>query len=198
MRVNNVRQIGKIGSREQRNPRTFTDRSIWESRDIKNEENLKNLMRQGVCYSSAVCVLIGTNTWKSRWVKYEIARAVIDQRGMLAVHLNGINHHVRKTPDRRGINPLHMMGVYHDPNGRFYLYEKHAVVTNAANAELGFEWRPYEDFTDPVSLPQYIPAISVGYVMPLSIHTLEYDAATHDAFNNIGAWIDAAAVQAGR
>ena len=71
-------------------------------------------------------------------------------------------------------------------------------MTNAANAELGFEWRPYEDFTDPVSLPQYIPAISVGYVMPLSIHTLEYDAATHDAFNNIGAWIDAAAVQAGR
>ena len=123
MRVNNVRQIGKIGSREQRNPRTFTDRSIWESRDIKNEENLKNLMRWGVCYSSAVCVLIGTNTWKSRWVKYEIARAVIDQRGMLAVHLNGINHHVRKTPDRRGINPLHIMGVNHDPNGRFYLYE---------------------------------------------------------------------------
>src|SRR5215472_11148772 len=95
IRVNNVRQVGKIGSCEQKNPRSFYDRSIWESRDIKNEENLKALMRNAVRYSSAVCVLIGTKTWQSRWVKYEIARAVIEQRGLLAVHLNGINHHQR-------------------------------------------------------------------------------------------------------
>jgi hypothetical protein len=198
MRVNNVRQIGKIGPREQKNPRTFTDRSIWESRDIKNEENLKNLMRQGVRYSSVVCVLVGTQTWQSRWVKYEIARAVIDERGLLAMQLNGINHHIRKTPDRLGLNPLHMMGVYHHQNGRFYLYEKHVVVTNPANAEVGFEWRPYDDFTDPVPLPKYIPTIPVAHVMPLSIYTHEYDAVGHDSFKNIGAWIDAAAVQSGR
>ena len=89
-------------------------------------------MRRGVQLSSAVCVLIGTNTWRSRWAKYEIARAVIDGRGLLAVHLNSINHHTRKTPDAYGINPLHFMGIYHSSNGRYYLYEKHVVVTNAA------------------------------------------------------------------
>jgi MTH538 TIR-like domain (DUF1863) len=198
IRVNNVRQIGKIGSREQRNPRSFTDRSMWEKRDIKSEENLKALMRQAVHYSSAVCVLIGTNTWKSRWVNYEIARAVIDERGLVGVQLNGINHHIRKTPDRIGLNPLHLMGIYHDQNGRFYLYEKHVVVKNAANAEVAFVWRPYGDFTDPVPLPKYIPAIPVAHVMPLSIYTREYDAATDDGFGNIGVWIDAAATQAGR
>jgi hypothetical protein len=170
---------------------------MWEKRDIKNEETLKKLMREAVRHSSAVCVLTGTNTWKSRWVKYEIARAVIDERGLLAVQLNGINHHIRKTPDRIGLNPLHMMGVYHDHNGRFYLYEKHVVVTRAANAEVGFEWRPYEDFTDPVPLPKYIPIIPVAHVMPLSINTREYDAAGHDSFTN-GGGIDAAAMVAGR
>lgn len=198
MRVNNVRQIGKIGPREQQNPRTFYDRSIWESRNIKNEENLKNLMRRGVQFSSAVCVLIGTNTWRSRWAKYEIARAVIDGRGLLAVHLNSINHHTRKTPDAYGINPLHFMGIYHSSNGRYYLYEKHVVVTNAAAAELGFEWRPYVDFTDPVPLPRYIPRVDVERVMPLSVYAREYDMKREDGFNNIGAWIDTAAAQVGR
>jgi MTH538 TIR-like domain (DUF1863) len=198
IRVNNVRQIGKIAPREQKNLRTFSDRSIWESRNIKNEENLKNLMRQGVRYSSAVCVLVGANTWRSRWAKYEIARAVIDERGLLAVHINSINHHVRKTPDRYGINPLHMMGVFHAANGNYYLYEKHVVVTNATAAELGFEWRQYEDFADPVPLPRYMPDVAAGYVMPLSVHAHEYDMARDDGFNNIGAWIDAAATQVGR
>jgi hypothetical protein len=69
LRVNNVRQIGKIGPRESRNARTFFDRSIWERRSIRNDEGLKNLMRNGVKHSSAVCVLIGTDTWDSRWVK---------------------------------------------------------------------------------------------------------------------------------
>jgi hypothetical protein len=157
IRVNNVRQNGKIGSREQNNPRSFYDRSMWEKRDIKSEETLKNLMRQAVRYSSTVCVLIGTNTWKSRWVKYEIARAVIEERGLLAVHLNGINHNVRRTPDRRGVNPLHVMGVYHNHNGNYYLYDWHLVVRNAATAELGYEWRPFEDFTDRVPCRSTFP-----------------------------------------
>ena len=198
MRVNNVRQTGKIAPRVQGNPRTFSDRSIWESSNIKNEENLKNLMRQAIRYSSAVCVLIGTNTWRSRWAKYEIARAIVDERGLLAVHLNGISHHIRKTPDQHGINPLHMMGVYHAPNGSYYIYEKRVVVINAAAAELGFEWRPYEDFTGSVPLPRYIPYIDVGRIMPLSICTREYDMMRDEGFNNLGAWIDAAAAQVGR
>jgi hypothetical protein len=198
LRVNNVRQVGKIGPREAKNARTFYDRSIWESRNIKTEEGLKNLMRAGVQHSSAVCALVGTNTWRSRWAKYEIARAVIDQRGLLAVHVNNINHNIRRAPDRRGISPLHVMGVYHSPNGNYYLYEKHACMTNAAASELGWEWLPYEDYTAPVSLPRYIPAIGAGLVMPLSVYTKEYDMTHDDGFKNIGAWIDTAAAQVNR
>jgi hypothetical protein len=76
MRVNNVRQSGKIGTDETKNARDFYDRSIWEQRSITDPESLKRMMREGVEHSSAVCVLVGTDTWNSRWVKYEIARAV--------------------------------------------------------------------------------------------------------------------------
>src|SRR5262249_45248002 len=48
MRVNNIRQFGKIGPRESRNARHFRDRSIWESRDIKTVEGLKDLMRDAM------------------------------------------------------------------------------------------------------------------------------------------------------
>jgi len=41
IRVNNVRQVGKIGPREQKNARAFYDRSIWESRDINTVNGLK-------------------------------------------------------------------------------------------------------------------------------------------------------------
>ena len=196
--VNNVRQIGKIGPQESRNARTFFDRSIWERRSITNDEGLKNLMRTGVKQSSAVCVLIGTDTWNSRWVKYEISRAVIDGRGLFSVDINSLNHNVRRAPDPRGFNPLRLMGIYKDPNGRFYIWEKFVVIKNVETGELGWEWRAYEDYADPVQLPRYITDIAVGYVMPLSAVTRHYDFIVNEGGKNLGYWIDVAAVSSGR
>jgi hypothetical protein len=198
VRVNNVRQIGKIGPRESRNARTFYDRSIWEQRSITNDDGLKNLMRNGVKHSSAVCVLIGTDTWDSRWVKYEIARAVSDGRGLFGVHINSLNHHVRRAPDPPGYNPLHLMGVYRDLNGKFYLWEKSIVIKNVETGELGWEWQEYEDYTDPILLPRYIADVGVQHVIPLSWVTRQYDFVTEAGAKNIGAWIDAAAANVGR
>jgi hypothetical protein len=93
MRVNNVRHTGKIGFRVTGNSRGFLDRSVWESRNIKTERGLKQLMQGAMKFSSVVCVLIGTNTWFSRWVRYEIALAVVNERGLMAVDLNSLNHH---------------------------------------------------------------------------------------------------------
>jgi MTH538 TIR-like domain (DUF1863) len=70
-----------------------------------------SLIRKGVDYTSAVCVLIGTSTWTRPWVRYEAARAVIDGRGLLAVHINGIRHHQTKMPNVFGLNPLEFMAV---------------------------------------------------------------------------------------
>jgi MTH538 TIR-like domain (DUF1863) len=197
MRTNNVRQAWKIHHPDSADNRSFYDRSIWESRNIKNEEALKGLMRGAIKYSSGVCVLVGTDTWRSRWVKYEISRAVVDERGLLAVHINSLNHIERKAPDPLGYNPLEVMGIFRSPSNRYYLSERHVIV-DPTNGQLGWEWRQYEDYTDPVPLPKYIAQVGVNHVMPLSWVTAAYDYVADLGHKNIGTWIDSAAVAAGR
>ena len=86
MRVNNVRNAWKIDHPDAAGMRSFYDSSLWESRKLEGPESVKRLIREGVEYTSAVCVLVGSETWSRQWVRYEIARAVIDDRGLLAVH----------------------------------------------------------------------------------------------------------------
>jgi hypothetical protein len=111
MRVNVVRNAWKIDHPDNALMRSFQDSSLWESRKLEGDEAIKRLIREGVEYTSAVCVLIGTDTWVRRWVRYEIARAIVDGRGLLGIHLNSIRHHHTKTPHTRGLNPLDFMAV---------------------------------------------------------------------------------------
>jgi hypothetical protein len=161
MRVNNVRMGWCRNHPDGPFNRSFHDSSIWEKREALEPVALKNLMREAVEHTSAICVLVGTNTWQGRWVKYEIARAIVDERGLLAVHINGLKHHQRQAPDLRGYNPLHLMGIYHSPDGRYYIYEYNNVTISLLGL-LDWQWRPYEDFKSPVNLPRYIPAINQG------------------------------------
>jgi hypothetical protein len=198
MRVNNVRQAWKIDHPDNALMRSFYDSSLWESRKAEGDDAVKQLIRDGVQYTSAICVLAGTNTWSRRWVKYEVARAVIDGRGLLTVHINGLNHHVRRAPDLLGYNPLDFLGVYKQANGSFYLYERRWVTLNLLTQLGEWQWHPYQDYTQAVALPAYLQEPDVGWVRFLSAGTSVYNYATQDGHKNIGAWIDTAAKQVGR
>jgi hypothetical protein len=202
MRVNNVRNAWKITHPDSATNRSFQDSSLWEKRKITDEEALKRLIRAGVLYTSAVCVLAGTETWERQWVRYEIARAVIDGRGLLTVHLNGLNHHQTRAPHPRGHNPLAFMAIgRYQPDARkpplYYLYEKKLVSDGRGGWELG--WVRYADHTAPVTLPRWVNDPNLhNHVMPLSVNTEEYDYVAGNGHRNIGSWIDKAAKQAGR
>jgi hypothetical protein len=125
-------------------------------------------------------------------VRYEIARAVIDGRGLSTVHINGINHHRSGVPSQRGLNPLDYMAVGKIANNPFaaqsyYLFER-----------MPSGWQRYGDCTDPVDLPCWLADPAPGWVVPLSHNAAQHDHALGLGHKNIGAWIDAAAVQAGR
>lgn len=132
LRVNNVRLSGefvKSASTAGREIEGFYDNSLWESKKGYGDDAIKDLIRDGVKNSSAVCVLVGTDTWARRWVRYEIARAIIDGRGLLAVHVNGLNHHQLRIPHPFGENPLNWLGVGKvqpilQTGPTYYLYEK--------------------------------------------------------------------------
>jgi MTH538 TIR-like domain (DUF1863) len=198
MRVNVVRNAWKITHPDSPLMRSFQDSSLWEAKKLEGDEALKRLIREGVEYTSAVCVLVGSETWQRRWVKYEIARSVIDGRGLLAVHINGLNHHQHRVPHALGINPLHVLGIGKSPSGQFYLYEMREVVSNYFTGQTEWQWHKYQDYISEVSLPKYLPEPPVGYVTALSSGAEEYDYVAHDGHKNIGAWIDRAAQRVGR
>jgi hypothetical protein len=66
MRVNNVRNAWKIDHPDSALYRSFQDSSLWESKKLEGDDSLMRLIREGVQYTSAVCVLIGTHTWSRR------------------------------------------------------------------------------------------------------------------------------------
>jgi MTH538 TIR-like domain (DUF1863) len=198
MRVNNVRNAWKINHPDSLLVRSFYDSSLWESRKLEGDEAVKRLIREGVQNTSAVCVLIGSETSQRRWVKYEIARSVIDRRGLLGVHINSLNHHERLKSDWLGTNPLENIGVFKNTRGEFYLYERQITLGLMLGYTNNNQWVQYQDHRQQVPLPKYLPEPTVGYVMPLSKRTPVYDYVQHMGHLNIGGWIDLAARSAGR
>ncbi len=193
MRVNAVRQAWRFRQPGTLLTPSFYDSSLWESRRREGDESLKRLIREGVDYTSAVCVLVGSSTWSRRWVRYEIARAVIDSRGLLAVHINGIRHHRTGLPDQGGYNPLDFMAVGKVQQNllapvKYYLFSFNST----------YGWVRYQDYTNSVSLPPYLSDPANGYVTPLSWGTSTRDFTADDGSKNIGLWIDLAAQAVGR
>ncbi|MCZ8324769.1 MAG: TIR domain-containing protein [Sphingomonadaceae bacterium] len=192
MRVNIVRNAWKIIHPDSAFMRSFYDSSLWEARKLEGAESIKSLIRNGVNNTSAVCVLIGTDTWDRRWVRYEIARAIIDGRGLLGVHINSLVHHSRKRADPQGRSPLDCIAlgkVQANPLTipQYFIFEL-----------LNGEWHRYKDYTLPVKRPAWLPDCSPGYVTALSRGAKTYDYVAQQGHANIGSWIDAAAQAAGR
>jgi len=192
MRVNNVRNAWKIDHPDTPAMRSFYDSSLWESRKLEGPDALKRLIREGVQNTSAICVLIGSETWSREWVRYEIARAIIDNRGLLGVHINGLKHHATGCPHPNGQNPFDHIGLCRQDNAypgtsQYFLYEHN-----------GSGWYPYTHYTQAVSLPAYLTPPSPGYIRQLSSSVPTYEFALQEGHRNIGAWIDAAAQRVGR
>jgi hypothetical protein len=198
MRVNVVRNAWKFSHPE---AHSYTDSSLWESRQCEGKDAIKSLIRGGVEYTSAACVLIGSETYFRPWVRYEIARAVIDERGLLAVHLNSIRHHRTHATDTRGHNPLEWMAVgkvqanaLQPP--KYYLFEKVPVPNGIGGYT--WTWFRYNEHTHAVKRPPWLRDSAAGFVTPLSEGAPVYDFISDNGHNYLGAWIDNAARRAGR
>jgi hypothetical protein len=200
-RVNAVRNSWKIHHPSSEAMRSFQDSSLWERRKLTDPKAVKAVIRYGVTYTSAVCVLVGTETWSRPWVRYEIARAIIDGKGLLAVHLNNIRHHETLTTHPLGRNPLDYMAIGKvQPNlsqpANYFLFEKLAVPDAVGGYQWG--WIKYKDHTDAVGLPAWVTDPPVGEVTPLSDNAHEYDFMRDVGHEHIGSWLDRAAQRAGR
>lgn len=195
IRVNNVRHTEQFKAKILEVPQSHYDRSLWETSKRTSPKALKELIRDGVKDTSVVCVLIGSQTWSRPWVRYEIARSVIDGKGLLGVDLNSINHHEDRGPHPLGPNPLAYMAVGKMSDGTYRLYEKNGRVLPG---QVIWTWELYGDYALAVTLPKYLASPDVGYVMPLSSGAFRYDARRDDVWKNMSTWLNLAAVRAGR
>lgn len=194
-RVNNVRHSEQFRAKVLEVPQSHYDRSLWEKSKRTNPESLKSLIREGVKNTSVVCVLIGTQTFERPWVRYEIARSVIDQKGLLAIDINSINHHRDSRPPILGSNPLAFMGVVYMPDRTYRLIEKNLRFIDG---QWRWQWERYSGHMAAVSLPKYLYDAPTGFPQSLDQGSLRYDAVRDDVWKNIASWLNAAAMAVGR
>ena len=135
VRVNNVRHAEQFKAKVKEVPQSYYDRSLWESSKRTDPNSLKALIREGIKGTSVVCVLVGTDTWSRPWVRYEIARSVVDGKGLLAVDLNSITHNRDRCAHPLGQNPLAHMAVGKVSDGTYRLFERQLRVINGRQQE---------------------------------------------------------------
>ena len=99
MRVQQVRNMGVVDGN------TPVTANTWEEVKGKGDAAVEKWVDENMKYRSCVVVLVGTDTHKRPWVKYEIQKAWNDGKGLLGVHVHNL-----KCPNKgicaKGTNPF--------------------------------------------------------------------------------------------
>lgn len=97
-----VQQIRNIGALEDNKPVSVND---WESVKKGGDKAIEKWIDDNMKYKSCVVVLIGEETAKRPWVKYEIEKAWKDDKGLLGIHINNLKDPKTGTCSK-GTNPF--------------------------------------------------------------------------------------------
>lgn len=95
----------------------FFDASVWEESRKKGDIALKRLINGALDNTSNTCVLVGTETYRRPWVRYEILKSFKRGNHLLAVHINSIKGKDQKVK-ALGPNPFDFVGVKYSSDGK--------------------------------------------------------------------------------
>ncbi len=104
-------------TKDDRESAGFFDASIWESAKKEGSMAIKRLINKGLKNTSNTCVLIGTDTFKRKWVCYEIMKSLELGNHIFGVHINGIKGKDKKTKTN-GNNPFRYLGYSFSEDGK--------------------------------------------------------------------------------
>ena len=175
-RANVVRQHWV--TKDDREEAGYFDASLWESTKRSGEESLKRLINGGLDGTSVTSVLVGSETYARRWVRYEIFKSLGKGNRLFGVHINGITGKDRQTKPL-GLNPFDYLGVRfaHDGNS-VSLFEW-----------VGAQWITYKDLQG-WSFPEPKLQSVRGQFYQLSKWYPLYDWNANDGFNNFPTWTE--------
>lgn len=86
-RANVVRNHGALSGSEKAG---FFDASIWEEAKKTSSLALKRMINSEINGTTVTCVLIGSQTFDRKWVKYEVFKSLERGNKILGVHINGV------------------------------------------------------------------------------------------------------------
>lgn len=173
-RANVVRKHGL--TKENVQEAGFFDASIWEDAKKHGDESVKRLINSNLENTSMTCALIGTETWKRRWVRYEILKSYDRGNLLFGVHINSVPDKNRQTFSQ-GLNPFDYLGFVISEDGRKLTYYEHD----------GTSWKVYQELQAKTTSfdRQYW---GKGY--KLSNWVLCYDWIRDDGYKNFATWVE--------
>lgn len=157
----------------------YFDASLWEEEKKSGEAAVKRMVNAAVERTTVTAVLIGSETWTRRWVRYEIMKSLNRGNLLLGIHINSIRGKDGLTKPN-GPNPFEYLGYRFSEDGR-------SVTLWEWN---GREWVTYADLAG-WNFGEAKPAQSRGQFYQLSKLARVHDWMGDEGYKNFDAWIGA-------
>ncbi|MDN5201198.1 TIR domain-containing protein [Fulvivirgaceae bacterium BMA10] len=155
----------------------FFDASIWESAKKTGDTAVKRLINKGISNTSNTCVLVGSNSFERRWVRYEIFKSIYEGNHVFAVHINKIKGKDQKVK-AYGNNPFEYLGLEFSKDGKSVKPIEFKIKN----------WGYARDF-DGYKLDKVAPKSYWGNVYKLSKWHKIYCWKTGDGYKNFSKWV---------
>ena len=156
----------------------FFDASVWETAKKTSPLAVKRLINKEIQNTTVTAVLIGSDTYSRRWVRYEIIKSMSRGNKLLGVHINCIEDKFQKKK-RLGRNPFEYLGYQYSEDGtKLFPYE----YKNG-------KWVEYGDY-DAYTLDTQVPPSSRGKFSKLSTDCPVYDWIGDDGYENFSTWVE--------
>lgn len=162
----------------------FVDAADIEKVKRKTDYAIKKWIDEQLHGTSVTCVLIGSKTSNSKWVKYEIEKSIEKGNGLLGVLIHDLKDRSGNT-SKEGANPLEN---YNENNWGDKVKEalKHG----------GVGWGLAKIVFPQLAIPAVV--ITAGYSLLKDDDYQIYDWHEDEGHENLGYWIEEAARQVGR
>lgn len=83
----------------------YWDHSLWETAKKTSSIALKRMINKGLEGTSVTVILIGYETWKRPWVKYEIEKSYERGNAIIGIYIHNLKNQYGYKDDK-GQNPL--------------------------------------------------------------------------------------------
>ena len=157
----------------------FFDASIWETARRTSDLALKRLINHELENTSVTAVLIGSETFLRRWVRYEIIRSMAKGNTLLGVHINGIAGKDGRTK-QNGPCPFEYLSYHRSPNGT------HIKLMEFWDGA----WTAYGDHESYATEQAGPPHERNSFVRLAQLYNVNvYDWIADDGYSNFAQWV---------